>query len=127
MRKQRGVTMIGWIFLLVPMAIVIYAGIRVGPEYYEYYKLVSAMKETAKELEASSSVNPKLILGSLQKRFDTGYIDKHAAETIEVKRGDTGGWDMVADYESEVPLFGNLSLSIAFEKTINIASGDTGQ
>ena len=31
MRKQRGVTMIGWIFLLIPVAIVLYAGIRVGP------------------------------------------------------------------------------------------------
>ena len=39
MRKQRGVTMIGWIFLLVPVAIVLYAGIRVGPEYLNYYKV----------------------------------------------------------------------------------------
>ena len=31
MRKQRGVTMIGWVFLLAPMAIVLYAGIRVVP------------------------------------------------------------------------------------------------
>ena len=27
MRKQRGVTMIGWVFLLIPMAIVIYAAV----------------------------------------------------------------------------------------------------
>ena len=42
MRKQRGVTMIGWIFLLVPVAIVLYAGIRVAPEYLNYYKVVTA-------------------------------------------------------------------------------------
>ena len=52
MRKQRGVTMIGWIFLLIPVAIVVYAGIRVGPVYYEYFKLTSAIESTAKELRA---------------------------------------------------------------------------
>ena len=40
MRRQRGVTMIGWIFLLIPVALVLYAGIRVGPEYLNYYKVV---------------------------------------------------------------------------------------
>ena len=44
MRKQRGVTMIGWIFLLVPVAVVLYAGIRVVPEYLNYYKVVTALK-----------------------------------------------------------------------------------
>jgi hypothetical protein len=36
MRKQRGVTTIGWIFLLAPVAVVLYAGIRVAPEYLNY-------------------------------------------------------------------------------------------
>ena len=52
MRKQRGVTMIGWIFLLAPMAVVLYAGIRVGPEYLNYYKVLTAMKETASKLKS---------------------------------------------------------------------------
>ena len=43
--RQRGVTAIGWVFLLIPMAIVIYAGIRIGPIYLDYYKVVQALKE----------------------------------------------------------------------------------
>ena len=45
--------MIGWIFLLIPMAIVLYAGIRVVPEYLNYYKVVTAMKETARSSRAT--------------------------------------------------------------------------
>ena len=51
MRRQRGVTTIGWIFLLIPVALVLYAGIRVGPEYMDYYKVVQALKETATEAQ----------------------------------------------------------------------------
>ena len=58
MRKQRGVTMIGWIFLLVPMAVVLYAGIRVVPEYLNYYKVVTALKETASQLKSDEALSP---------------------------------------------------------------------
>ena len=75
MHKQRGVTMIGWIFLLIPVAIVLYAGIRVGPQYYDYYKISAAMEKTASELKSDETLAPKTIQIALEKRFDTGYID----------------------------------------------------
>jgi hypothetical protein len=114
MRKQRGVTMIGWIFLLVPMAIVLYAGIRVGPEYFNYYKVVTAMNETAKQLESDEALSPQSIRFALEKRFDTGYIDNPSAKDIEVAKTEEG-WKMTAIYEKTVPMFGNLHLLMAFE------------
>ena len=59
MRKQRGVTMIGWIFLLIPVAVVLYAGIRVAPEYLNYYKVVTALKETASQLKGDETLSPR--------------------------------------------------------------------
>ena len=121
MRKQRGVTMIGWIFLLVPMAIVVYAAIRVGPEYYEYYKLLSAVKATAKQLESDDTLTPQKIRGSLQTRFDTGYIDDVKAEDLQVTKS-SAGWDVIIDYETDVPLFGNLYLLLDFQNTVAIGT-----
>jgi hypothetical protein len=121
MRKQRGVTMIGWIVLLVPMAIVIYAGIRVGPEYYEYYKLYTAVRDTAKQLETEDGLTPLKIRGALQRRFDTGYIDDVRATDLDVTRNTDGSsWDILLDYDSTVPLFGNLLLTMDFDKTVTI-------
>jgi Flp pilus assembly protein TadG len=120
MRKQRGVTMIGWIFLLIPMAIVLYAAIRVGPVYYEYYKLASAVTDTAKQLEAEDGLTPQKIRGALQKRFDTGYVDDVKAKDLDVTRNENSGWDILLDYDATVPLFGNLFLTIDFDKTITI-------
>ena len=34
--KQRGITFIGWVLLLTPLAICAYAGIRVAPLYLNY-------------------------------------------------------------------------------------------
>jgi hypothetical protein len=119
MRKQRGVTMIGWIFLLVPVAIVIYAGIRVGPEYLNFYKVSQALSETAVKLKSDETLTAQSIKGAIEKRFDTGYIDNPKPEDIQIRKADKG-WEMTADYETTAPLFGNLYLLMSFKKTVVI-------
>jgi hypothetical protein len=118
-RNQRGVTMIGWIFLLVPVALVLYAGIRIGPEYLNYYKVVQALKETATQLKGDESIASINIYSALEKRFDTSYIDRPTPKEIIVTKDDTG-WVMTADYESTVPYFGNLYLTMVFKTTVPI-------
>lgn len=120
MQKQRGVTMVGWIFLLVPVAIVLYAGIRIGPQYYGYYKIAAAMEKTATELKSDEALSPKTILTALEKRFDTGYIDNiNAKQDVVVTKVDNG-WEMAVDYEATEPMFGNLFLTMVFKKTVVI-------
>jgi len=119
MRKQRGVTMIGWIFLLVPMAVVLYGALRVVPEYLNYYKVVTAMKETASQLKSDETLSPATIQSSLGKRFEVGYIDEPIITDIQIAKADAG-WTMTADYEKTVPMFGNLFITLAFKKSVVI-------
>jgi hypothetical protein len=118
-RNQRGVTMIGWIFLLTPIAIIFYAGLRAGPVYFDYYKLVTAMKETATKMRSDDTLTAQAIRGALERRFDTGYIDDPQVDEIEIKKVD-GGWTMTANYERTQKLFGNLHITMAFDKTVMI-------
>ncbi|HEV8444979.1 MAG TPA: DUF4845 domain-containing protein [Steroidobacteraceae bacterium] len=120
-RRQRGVTMIGWIFLLVPLAIVGYAALRAGPEYFMYYKVVNAMEKTASGLKGDETLNPKSIRDSLDKRFDTGYVDAIDVKDVGVTKGEHG-WQMTADYEKTVPVVGNLYLLMQFKKTVVIGN-----
>ena len=119
MRKQSGVTAIGWIFLLIPMALTLYALIRVGPVYLNYWRIVDSMQKTASQLKSDDTLNPQSIRGSLEKRFDVGYVDKIEAKDIGVKKGPEG-WEMTADYEGMAPLFSNVVIVIAFNKTVVI-------
>jgi hypothetical protein len=119
MRRQRGVTMIGWILLLTPVAIVVYAGIRVGPEYLNYYKVIQALKSTAVQLKTEEALSPGGIRTAIERRFDTGYVDEPKATDIEIVKGETG-WQMTADYEKAVPMFGNLFLLMEFKTTVVI-------
>jgi hypothetical protein len=119
MRRQRGVTMIGWIFLLIPMAVTLYGAIRVAPVYLNYFKVVTAMKETASQLKSDETLSPQAIRGALEKRFDTGYVDEINVKDIAVARAPEG-WTMTADYEKAVPLFGNLHLLMVFNKSVVI-------
>jgi hypothetical protein len=118
-RRQRGVTTIGWIFLLIPVGLVLYAGIRVAPEYMNYYKVLTAMKETASQLKGSETLSPQEILTPLERRFDVGYIDSPTIQEMQVKKG-AKGWEIIADYEKTAPLFGNLHLLMAFNTTVVI-------
>ncbi|MBC8025351.1 MAG: DUF4845 domain-containing protein [Steroidobacteraceae bacterium] len=118
-RRQRGVTMIGWICLLTPVAICLYAAIRVTPEYLNYYKVVQAMSETATQVKGDEPLSAAGILNPLVRRFEVGYIDKPSPGDIRIAKGEKG-WFMEADYEATVPLFGNLHLLMVFKKTVVI-------
>ena len=62
--RQLGVTAIGWLFLLTPLAIVIYAGIRLAPVYLNYMKVVRAMEGTVSEMKASGA-SPQTIRATI--------------------------------------------------------------
>jgi hypothetical protein len=120
MRRQRGVTMIGWIFLLIPMAIVLYAGVRLAPIYLNYYKVVEAMKMTASQLKSDDTLSPVAIRTALEKRFDVGYIDQPSVNDVVVRKNESGNWEMEVDYEGLAPLFANAAVLVQFKKAVEI-------
>jgi hypothetical protein len=119
-RTQRGVTMIGWIFLLIPMAIVGYAAIRLIPVYLNYTKIVRSMDQLGKENSASDSAQN--IRFSLEKRLDIEQIDFPDSKDFTIRR-DGQSWILEVEYEDGAPLLSNVSLAAKFHKSVRI--GDT--
>ena len=117
--SQRGITLIGWVILLAPLAVVGFAAIRVLPYYLNYSKVTKSMEQVAKEFKDPGSTSPDAVQNALGKRFDVESITHPGPKEIEIHR-DGDHWSMVADYEETAPLFYNILLLLQFHKQVDL-------
>jgi hypothetical protein len=118
-QSQRGVTFIGWLVLLVPVAIVVYAGIRLAPMYLNYMRVTKSLSETVSEARSGSTATPQALRIALGKHFDIESIERPDLKDIDIHR-DGDHFVLVADYEDVAPLFGNISLLVQFHKQVDM-------
>jgi hypothetical protein len=116
--RQRGVTMIGWLFLLTPLAIVLYAGIRVAPLYLNYMKVAKALSQVENEFKGGGA-SPTAIQITLDKHFEIDMVNYPTMKDIKITR-DGGGWLVEAAYDDDAPLFQNISLHVNFDKAVHV-------
>lgn len=117
--SQRGITFIGWLFLLAPVAIVVYSGIRVVPMYLNYMNVSKALSRVATESEGTATGNPQVLRTAIEKNFDVQSIQHPEPKDLDIQReGDH--MLIVADYEDVAPLFGNISLLLQFHKQVEV-------
>jgi hypothetical protein len=116
--RQLGVTAIGWLVLLTPVAIVVYAGIRLAPVYLNYMKVVKAMDQAGNELK-SGGINPQTIRATIDKHFEIDMVDYPTTRDMKITK-DGAAWLVESQYDDDAPLFANLSLHVTFDKTVKI-------
>jgi hypothetical protein len=119
--RQRGVTAIGWLILLTPFAIVIYAGIRLAPIYLNYMKVAKAMDQSGNEVKAGGA-SPTAIKTAIDKHFEIDMVEYPSTKDMKITK-DGADWVLECQYEDEAPLFANVSLHVTFDKVVKISSG----
>lgn len=119
--RQRGVTAIGWLILLIPFAIITYACIRLAPIYLNYMAVARSLNELTNEY-ASGGATPDTIRSSLQKRFDVENVDYPEVKDISITR-DGQGWTVEAAYYDQAPLFAHITLQVQFDKSVTLGNG----
>ncbi|HEY5019807.1 MAG TPA: DUF4845 domain-containing protein [Steroidobacteraceae bacterium] len=119
--SQRGITFIGWLFLLVPIAIVVYGGIRLAPMYLNYMRVVKSLSRMVTETQGAgtTAATPQAMRVTLGKLFDIESIEHPDIKDIDIHReGDH--FVAIADYEDVAPMFGNVSLLVQFHKQVDM-------
>ena len=121
--RQRGITFIGWLFLLAPLAVVLYCGMRLTPIYLNYMKVNRSLNALADEYKDGSTTTQQQLRNSLERHFEVESIDYPNIKDIKIDR-DGKAWVVEAAFDDQSPLFSNLSLHVAFDKSVRIGSED---
>ena len=120
--KQTGITMIGWIILLIPIGICVYAGIRLTPIYLNYMKVARTLEQVKTEFKGGDAGNAASIRNALEKHLDIESVDYPSVKDIKITR-DGRSWVVDAAYDDQAPLFSNVFILVTFDKSVTLGSG----
>ncbi|HKE45613.1 MAG TPA: DUF4845 domain-containing protein [Steroidobacteraceae bacterium] len=120
-RHERGVTFLGWVIILLPIALVVYAGIRLTPVYLEYMKVARTLEQVRDELKGDQP-DVTSIRNAIEKRFDiedVNVMTVRDADKLKITRQGSG-WQVEAVYQATAPYISNVSLVVNFDKVVQI-------
>lgn len=120
LRKQNGLTIIGFLIVLSMVIFFTYVGMRIGPIYLEYYSVVSSMNGVASE-RGSAQYTPFEIKRKMLDRLYLSYAAENVQEQhIKVLR--RNGVQLRVTYEVRKPLIGNLDVMVSFDRMVRLAN-----
>jgi hypothetical protein len=123
--KQTGVTLIGWIILLAPMALCGYVALRLTPVYLNYMKVARTLEQVKAEYKGSDAGTQATVRSAVEKHLDVESVDFPNIKDIKITRqGRT--WVIDADYDDQAPLFKNIFILVSFDKSVTLGS-ETGE
>ena len=118
--KQRGLTLIGFMFVLSFAIFISYIGMKIGPIYMEYYSVVSAMNGVASE-RGSANYSPYVIRVKVLNRLYVSYSAENVKEQ-HIKLTRKNGVNLRIAYEVRKPVIGNLDVVAKFDRSVRLAN-----
>lgn len=107
-RFQAGLSLAGFMFVIVIVGLVAVLAMKVVPTVLEYRAVKNAVAK------ASQAESPAAIKESFEKQRTTSYIDSVSAGDLEIVKTATG-FDVSVAYEKRIPLVGPASLVLDYQ------------
>ena len=119
--RQRGMTMLGIIVIVIVVGAWVYAGIRLTPKYLEYMRVAATLEKVGDEFSNNPGSTEFMLRKAIERHFDIEMVEVITSNDIEIKK-DGGVFTVRAAYEDTVPLAGNVSFLVEFDKTVEVAA-----
>jgi len=120
--KQTGVTLIGWIILLIPMAVCGYAGVRLAPVYLNYMKVARTLESVKTEFKGSDAGSLAVVRAAVEKNLNVESVEYPDIKDIKITR-EGKSWVINASYDDQAPLFSNIFILVTFDKSVTLGGG----
>lgn len=111
MNKQRGLALSGLLLWGIIITLVAVLGMKVGPEYLEYYRIYQSVNKVA---AGASNQTVAEIKAAFDRSADVNYIGQFKGSDLDISKENNSVVISFA-YERRIPLFYNVSLVIDFE------------
>jgi hypothetical protein len=117
-RQQRGITLIGMLFLVSFIGLFVFAAVRLTPVYLEYMNVVKSLEALKSEAGGGGSV--AVFQRSLERHFEIDDVHSLTPKDIEFSR-DGGELTARATYDAYAPFIANVGFLVHFDKSVTVA------
>ena len=116
-RKENGLTLLGFLIALAVALFFAYAGMRVVPMYLEYHALGNALSKLEND-PGAKNMTPQKIKQSISNSLWASYAHNNIKpEHIKISKK-SGGVNVRVAYEIRKPFLGNIDIIGSFDKSV---------
>ncbi len=119
--RQRGMTMLGILVIVVVVGAWVYAGIRMTPKYLEFMRVASTLEKVRDEFDSNPGTTEFMLRKAIERQFDIEMVEVVTSNDIEINK-DGSMFTMRAAYDDTVPLVANVSFLLEFDKSVEVNS-----
>jgi Tfp pilus assembly major pilin PilA len=118
MKRQSGITLIGFVILLVILAFFAYTAMKLVPAYLDYFNVAKAVNTVA-----TQATSGDMSIEEVQRQLDTQQLSQYFAdEDIEAKNitvvsTPNGGRSLKLSYDKKIPWIYTIDFLVHFEKS----------
>ena len=112
-RKQRGITAIGFIFLLILLGFVLLIMVKLFPVYVQHFKITAALKALPADARAQGVTDAE-VKNLLLKKLGIDDVDDIKKEDIVIEKK-TGFRTITVKHESRVHMLWNVDAVVVYD------------
>jgi len=118
--RQSGVTLVGFLVILLVVGFFGYMAMKLVPSYTEYMGVVKAMNQEASSGTSGKSLDE--IRRDLTFKFDNQYVGDNTVKPtdITISRDNGGTSTLQIAYDKDIPFMYNIDFLLHFEKSVKM-------
>ena len=118
MKKQKGMTAIGWMLVLALIAVFAIVGLKLIPLYIDSFKVTASLESLQEDPKVKGKSRLE-IRKLLMKRLDVNMVNDVTAQDITISKN-RNGIVVEVDYEARRQMFGSLHVVLVYNKSVEI-------
>lgn len=120
--RQCGVSAVGLLFALLLGAFLLTVSLKLGPHYFEYFTIKSAMEKLNREPEFAA-MGKQTAINQVEKDLYINNVRDVTSSDFGYKRI-SNGYELSVDYEVREHLFANVEAVLTFAHQVNVIRGE---